>query len=52
MPKLAAGQSRRFELEYGFHTGSDAVDKIEAEIKKLQTVPVKLEKQPPALPSP
>ncbi|WP_442508144.1 aldose 1-epimerase family protein [Novipirellula sp. SH528] len=52
VPKLASGQSRSFELEYGFHTGSEAVNKLEAEIKNLQTTPVELAHQPPILPTP
>ncbi len=52
VPKLAPGQSRSFELEYGFHSGSEAVNKMEAEIRTLQTAPMVLEEKSPTLPSP
>jgi hypothetical protein len=48
VPKLAPGESRSFTLDYGIHTGSEAVKALADKVSATQgDVPVKVNKNPP-----
>lgn len=48
VPKLAPGQSRSFTLDYGIHTGSEAVKALADKVSAIQgETPVKVNEDPP-----
>lgn len=51
VPKLRAGESRLFELDFVLHEGTKAVAEFEAAIAKLQGAPPRLLTEPPTIPS-
>lgn len=52
VPKLAAGKSRTFELDYSLLEGAKEVEEFEAVIKRLQGVPPTIALQPASIPAP
>ena len=48
VPKLAPGESRSFTLDYGIHTGSEAVEVIYEKVNAIQgETPIKVNENPP-----
>ena len=48
VPKLAPGESRSFTLDYGIHTGSEAVKALATKVTAIQgETPVKVNEDPP-----
>jgi len=48
VPKLAPGESRSFTLDYGIHTGSEAVKALAEKVTGIQgDTPVKVNEDPP-----
>jgi hypothetical protein len=50
VPKLAAGESRSFTLDFGIHIGNDQVGELINEATDRQTIsPIKFIKEPPVI---